>query len=275
MKKGLFVVSVLALAMSAVLFLRPDPWTVAKDYARQNAAELIALVPKNDLIGVRVAEHGALLQLALWDASGTVLYPLPDSFSPLKNELDQYDLNDVRAVLTEADETIWTPFDREGRQVLYCQRAPAACLIYDRAELAALLGFVNLDTQSARIRHGAAVALAMASAALAGLALWRQRQQKPVSAGFELLPEQFSARRDGREIQLTKRDTKLLVLLQARAGTVVTRDELYDEGWGREFMPNSRALDQHIINLRRKLDPNKDHPELIETVRGIGYRFVG
>lgn len=54
----------------------------------------------------------------------------------------------------------------------------------------------------------------------------------------------------------------------------MTKDELYDVGWGRDYMPNSRALDQHMINLRRKLDPNQSLPVVIETVRGVGYRLV-
>ena len=67
---------------------------------------------------------------------------------------------------------------------------------------------------------------------------------------------------------------KIHKLLEERDGSVVTKDELYDAGWGRDFMPNSRALDQHMINLRRKLDPDKTRPVLIETVHGIGYRLV-
>jgi len=80
--------------------------------------------------------------------------------------------------------------------------------------------------------------------------------------------------RGSTKILLSPRDIKLLSLLDARNGVVVTKDELYDAGWGRDYMPNSRALDQHMINLRRKLDPQKSLPELIETVHGIGYRLI-
>ena len=274
MKNRLILAPLLFLLMSVILFLRPDPWDAARDYATGYASEFMTMVPQHDLIGIRVAEHSALVQLALWDRSGALLYPLPDDFSPLKNELDTGDLADVIAVQTGTTVATWTEFDREGQQVLYCQHDPAACLVFDRAALAAALGVPTLGSMNTAGRLQLAAGLCLLAGVLLILSLWRRHQQSQAPKDFELLPEQFCARRDGHNIPLTKRDTKILALLQARAGTVVTRDELYDAGWGRDFMPNSRALDQHIINLRKKLDPDKTRPELIETVRGIGYRFV-
>jgi DNA-binding response OmpR family regulator len=89
-----------------------------------------------------------------------------------------------------------------------------------------------------------------------------------------LVPEKHSARRGRLEVALTPRDLQLLVFLKEKQGNVATKDELYDAGWGRDFMPNSRALDQHIINLRKKLDPDKSRLPIIETVRGVGYRLL-
>ena len=98
-----------------------------------------------------------------------------------------------------------------------------------------------------------------------------RRNQAPA---FKIIPERHTAIRDSLEVSLTPRDLKLLTILEERNGAVVTKDELYDAGWGRDYMPNSRALDQHMINLRRKLDPDKSRPVLIETVHGVGYRLV-
>jgi len=53
---------------------------------------------------------------------------------------------------------------------------------------------------------------------------------------------------------------------------VISKDQLYSAGWGRDFMPNSRALEQHIMVLRRKLDPDKKRQVLIETIHGQGYK---
>ena len=76
-----------------------------------------------------------------------------------------------------------------------------------------------------------------------------------------------------REVPLTVREVKVILLLAARRGEVVTRDELLNECWGLEYFPESRTLDQHILNLRRKIEADPAVPRLIETVRGAGYRF--
>jgi len=117
--------------------------------------------------------------------------------------------------------------------------------------------------------------LAALACVCGAVAIWLKRRQTvaPLS-GFHVFPERHIALRGDLEIPLSPRDLKLLSLLQDRDGDVVTKDELYDAAWGRDYMPNSRALDQHIITLRRKLDPNKSLPVLIETVRGVGYRLV-
>ena len=271
MKRGLILASLFGVAAAVVLLLMPDPWAKASRMARQDAADLRAVLPQSDLLGVRVAEDDAVLQVAFWDEAGEVLYPLPNDFSPLKRELEFSELADIAAFRAEGQAAGWTGFDLDERQLLYCQSEPAACLVYDRAALAAHLGVVSLGAGPA-LSWRILIEALLGMAALGAL-VWR-RMPKPEASGFELFPEQFCARWDGTDIRLSKRDTKILALLQARGGAVVTRDELYDEGWGRDYMPNSRALDQHIINLRRKLDPDKNRPELIETVRGIGYRFV-
>lgn len=80
---------------------------------------------------------------------------------------------------------------------------------------------------------------------------------------------------DGRGVELTSREVKILVLLAERAGEVVTRDELLNRCWGMDYFPESRTLDQHMLNLRKKLEDDPSRPGLIATVRGAGYRFPG
>ncbi len=79
---------------------------------------------------------------------------------------------------------------------------------------------------------------------------------------------------DGRDQKLALRAVRLLQLLYQRRGKVVSRDELYNHGWGRDHLPNSRALDQYLVGLRNQLE---DHgaERLIETVRGVGYCYRG
>lgn len=86
-------------------------------------------------------------------------------------------------------------------------------------------------------------------------------------------PAALSAEREGREIDLTPREIAMLTLLSEQQGKAVTRDRFLDECWGVDYFPDSRTLDQHILMLRKKIERDPAHPEIIETVRGVGYRF--
>ena len=86
-------------------------------------------------------------------------------------------------------------------------------------------------------------------------------------------PEALVAEREGQRIDLSPREVGILRLLHQRQGRPVSRDALLDACWGLDYFPDSRTLDQHISLLRRKIERDPAHPRLIETVRGIGYRF--
>jgi len=72
---------------------------------------------------------------------------------------------------------------------------------------------------------------------------------------------------DGRKVVLTQREFDLLDYLVRRAGQVVTRDELLESVWGFVSPGETRTVEVHVAQLRKKLG----HPDLIETVRGLGY----
>lgn len=86
---------------------------------------------------------------------------------------------------------------------------------------------------------------------------------------------ELRAYRGTQEFQLTLRDIKILRLLYDRRGRVVTREALADEVWGADYFPESRALDQHISQLRRRIELDPSNPRIIRTVHGAGYRFEG
>ena len=87
-------------------------------------------------------------------------------------------------------------------------------------------------------------------------------------------PTALRAFRDDITIELTERDVRILTLLHNHAGQVLNRDKVFDECWGRTFMPNSRALDQYISSLRKKIDNHTDKENsIISTVHGVGYRY--
>jgi DNA-binding response OmpR family regulator len=86
-------------------------------------------------------------------------------------------------------------------------------------------------------------------------------------------PLELRAERAGIEIDLTPREVAILSLLHERSGQVVDRNALLDRCWGIDYFPESRTLDQHIAKLRKRIERDPVNPELIETVRGAGYRF--
>mgnify|MGYP001814651296 CR=1 FL=1 len=80
------------------------------------------------------------------------------------------------------------------------------------------------------------------------------------------------AERDGEAIDLTPREISMLRLLHREQGRPVSRDTFPNECWGLDYFPDSRTLDQHILMLRKKIEPDPARPTLIETVRVVGYR---
>ena len=98
------------------------------------------------------------------------------------------------------------------------------------------------------------------------------RSRSFVMADLTVWPSELRAERDGVNIELSPRETSILALLHERAGQVVDRDTILNKCWGLDYFPESRTLDQHIAKLRKRIEMNPDRP-LIETVRGVGYRF--
>jgi two-component system response regulator RegX3 len=78
----------------------------------------------------------------------------------------------------------------------------------------------------------------------------------------------------GEQINLTRSEFQLLRLLAANPGQVFHRSEIMEELWQTEFDGDERACDVHISNLRQKVERDPQRPELVLTVRGIGYKFA-
>jgi two-component system alkaline phosphatase synthesis response regulator PhoP len=80
--------------------------------------------------------------------------------------------------------------------------------------------------------------------------------------------------RDNKRVELSAMEFKLLQFLIENRGRVHSRNELLDEVWGYDAMPSTRTVDVHIAWLRQKLETNPKHPQFIQTVHGLGYKFV-
>jgi two-component system alkaline phosphatase synthesis response regulator PhoP len=83
------------------------------------------------------------------------------------------------------------------------------------------------------------------------------------------------AKRDHAPVDLSSLELKLLRYLVEHRGAVLTRDELLEKVWGYDAMPVTRTVDVHIASLRQKLEANPARPEFIQTVHGLGYKFIG
>ena len=79
---------------------------------------------------------------------------------------------------------------------------------------------------------------------------------------------------EGKDIELTPREFELLVTLMSHAGTVLGREQLLREAWDWQYVVETKTVDTHIKRLRDKLASVGLDPNVIETVRGYGYRFV-
>ena len=114
--------------------------------------------------------------------------------------------------------------------------------------------------------------------------LRRSRASAPALAAAEAAPSfrlgaatidrrKFSASVAGRTAALTARELKLAEVFAANPGEVLTRDALLNAVWGVDYFGTTRTLDQHVAQLRKKVEPAPDAPEAIVTVHGVGYRY--
>jgi DNA-binding response OmpR family regulator len=77
----------------------------------------------------------------------------------------------------------------------------------------------------------------------------------------------------GKLVEMTPREFRLLLAFARNPGHVLSRDRLIDLAWVRDTYLTDRAVDAHIVNVRRKIEPDAAHPRHIISVRGMGYRF--
>lgn len=92
-------------------------------------------------------------------------------------------------------------------------------------------------------------------------------------ADLRVYPLELRAVRGAAEIELSPRECAILALLHERAGQVVDRDTFLNRCWGLDYFPESRTLDMQIAKLRKRIEKDPANPEIIETIRGVGYRY--
>ena len=77
-----------------------------------------------------------------------------------------------------------------------------------------------------------------------------------------------------KKIELTILENRILLYFSKHIGQVVTREELMLQVWGYQADVNTRTLDMHIVRLRKKIETDPEQPLYLQTVRGVGYKFL-
>lgn len=279
----LFLVSLFSLAN--------DPRLSAEHLLDDISANLQRDIETDNTSAIRfkLAASAIVKAAVFWDKDGNILFPIKGELSHVNDDLILRDISRFDLLLAAADPVKWEQRDASALIFYYCRKNIASsCLIVDGIELSAQLG----------IKHKELLAVVVATPTFSSkyfipfvfllfiiiclLFILYQRRPRTKSAVVDsesfilgdliIKPKQQIGIRDSLTIALTSRDIKLLTYMALHPSEVLSKDQLYSAGWGREFLPNSRALEQHIMVLRRKLDPEKKRQVLIETIHGQGYK---
>jgi two-component system alkaline phosphatase synthesis response regulator PhoP len=100
-----------------------------------------------------------------------------------------------------------------------------------------------------------------------------ESNEKISIGGIEIDPASYTVRINNRHVDFTKKEFEILSFLAKRPGRVVTRETLLNHVWGEDVIVIDRTIDVHIRKIREKL--TDQHMHLIETIKGVGYRFKG
>lgn len=93
-------------------------------------------------------------------------------------------------------------------------------------------------------------------------------------ANMEHQPNTHTLIKNGKKVELTILENRILLYFLKNRNKVIHREELMMEVWGYNADVNTRTLDMHIVRLRKKIEENPDSPQFLQTVRGVGYKFV-
>jgi DNA-binding response OmpR family regulator len=102
-----------------------------------------------------------------------------------------------------------------------------------------------------------------------------RQEAKPIEIGeLRLDPAKREVTKDGEALELSRKEFELLQLLMQNAGSVVTREQAFEDVWDTNWFGSTKTLDVHVSGLRRKLGDDSSEPRFLHTVRGVGFRFA-
>lgn len=100
------------------------------------------------------------------------------------------------------------------------------------------------------------------------------KRKRITTADLDIDPDTREVLRDGKPLSLTAREFDLLHFLASNPRTVFTRDQIMDRVWGYQSATDTGTVTVHVRRLREKVERDPSHPAHVETVWGVGYRFV-
>lgn len=96
-----------------------------------------------------------------------------------------------------------------------------------------------------------------------------------VSIGDALVDfKSYQIRRGKERFGLSRKEADMLRLFVDHPNQVITRERFLDSVWGYHSYPTTRTVDMHVLKLRQKIEPDPEHPQHIQTVHGVGYKFI-
>lgn len=100
-----------------------------------------------------------------------------------------------------------------------------------------------------------------------------KQEEALVYGSLKILPKAYKAYKDGRELRLATREFELLLFLSRNPNIVFTKEKLFEQVWGYEYVGDASTVTVHINRIRDKIEDDRTNPKFIETVWGAGYRF--
>lgn len=101
-----------------------------------------------------------------------------------------------------------------------------------------------------------------------------EKEERLIIDQLEINRSRRTVTLEGNPVELSFKEFELLYLLAKNRGIVFTRDNLLEKVWGYDYIGETRTVDVHVSNLRKKIEQDESHPVYIKTVRGMGYKFA-
>ena len=95
------------------------------------------------------------------------------------------------------------------------------------------------------------------------------------AGNLEINFKMYTAKKKNKPVILSTREFEILKYFVEKKDDIVTREELLNHVWGYDSFPNTRTIDTHIANLRRKIEDSPDEPKIVITIYGLGYKLLG